>query len=74
MDYMKATVRQLHELSTGGFAFNVLTSYAAEDKKRQDLHYADPCFWLDHCERHCSRNVALLHDYPLYEFTLIVRR
>ena len=26
------------------------------------------------CQRRYSRHVALLHDYPLYEFTIIVRR
>ena len=39
-----------------------------------DLYYADPCALFDHCKTKYSRNVALLHDYGLYEFTLIVRK
>ena len=41
---------------------------------RADLFYGDPTFFFDHCKRKYSRNVALLHDYDLYEFTIIVRR
>jgi hypothetical protein len=41
---------------------------------RDDLYYADPCELFDHCKRQHSRNVALLHDYTLYEFTILVRR
>jgi hypothetical protein len=41
---------------------------------RADLFYADPCVYFDLCKRRYSRQVALLHDYGLYEFTLIVRK
>ncbi len=68
------TLSQLAGLSTEGFAFNVLSSYADEDRKRRDLYYADPGFLFDHCKRRFSRWVAVLHDYGLYEFTLVVRK
>jgi hypothetical protein len=29
---------------------------------------------FDICKRKFSRNVALLHDYGLYEFTILVRK
>ena len=60
-------------LGTKGFAFNMLTSYSDADKMRDDLYYGDPCELFDHCKRSYSRNVALLHDYGLYEFTMLVR-
>jgi cyclopropane fatty-acyl-phospholipid synthase-like methyltransferase len=60
--------------ATKAFAFNVLTAYSDADKKRPHLYYAEPAFYFDYCKRHFSRNVALLHDYDLYEFTLIVRK
>jgi hypothetical protein len=60
-------------LARRGFAFNALTSYADSEKKRADLYYADPGYWFDFCKRGHSRRVTLLHDYPLYEFTLLVR-
>ena len=38
------------------------------------LHYADPLELFDYCKRNFSAAVALLHDYGLYEFTIIVRK
>jgi SAM-dependent methyltransferase len=72
--YMLSTVNQLADLCTKGFAFNVLTLYSDPEFRRQDLYYADPLFWFDHCKRKYSRFVSLLHDYPLYEFTILVRK
>ena len=72
--YMLDTIDQLAALSTRGFAFNVLTSYADPERMRPDLYYADPCFLFDYCQRRYSRWVAVLHDYGLYEFTLLVRK
>ena len=68
------TLSRLNELSALGFAFNMLTSYSDADRMRDDLYYADPLVIFDHCKRNFSRGVALLHDYGLYEFTIIVRR
>jgi len=72
--YVAETIDQLSDLSTEVFAFNMLTSYSDPDKVRDGLFYADPCEWFDHCKRRLSRHVALLHDYGLYEFTLLVRK
>ncbi len=71
--YMLRLVDRLAFLSRRGFAFNALTTYADADRMRRDLFYADPLFWFDHCKRRYSRQVSLLHDYPLYEFTILVR-
>ncbi|MBI2757244.1 MAG: class I SAM-dependent methyltransferase [Chloroflexi bacterium] len=65
---------QMNAHATKGIAFNMLTKYSDADKMRPDLYYADPCFFFDHCKRHFSRNVALLHDYNLYDFTILVRK
>lgn len=73
-DYLIATLDMLHRYSRRGFAFNCLTSYSDTEKMRPDLYYADPCWLFDHCKRTYSRNVALLHDYGLYEFTILVRK
>lgn len=72
--YMTATVDRMASASSKGFAFNALTSYADVEQQRGDLCYADPSFWFDYCKRKHSRSVALLHDYPLWEFTILVRR
>jgi SAM-dependent methyltransferase len=72
--YMLETIEQLNTLSQKGFSFNVLTSYSDSEYIRPDLYYADPCVLFDHCKRRYSRHVALLHDYGLYEFTILVRK
>jgi SAM-dependent methyltransferase len=72
--YVFAKLDLLQNLSTRGFAFNMLTSYADEDRKRVDLYYADPRVMFDYCKRRYSPRVALLHDYPLWEFTMLVRK
>jgi SAM-dependent methyltransferase len=71
--YALEVLHDLAALSARGFAFNALTSYSDPPLMRDDLYYADPCFYFDYCKRHFSAQVALLHDYGLYEFTVIVR-
>lgn len=71
--YVIDTLDAIRALSTKGFAFNMLTSYSDKEKMRDYLYYADPCFFFDLCKRRYSKSVALLHDYGLYEFTLLVR-
>jgi SAM-dependent methyltransferase len=73
-DYIEATLDLLHAASRRGFSFNCLTSYSEPAKMRDELYYADPCALFDLCKRRYSRSVALLHDYGLYEFTILVRK
>lgn len=73
-DYLQETLDVLDKSSRLGFSFNCLTSYSDEDKKRDYLYYADPCRIFDLCKRRYSSQVALLHDYGLYEFTILVRK
>jgi SAM-dependent methyltransferase len=71
--YVDATIEDLARASSSGFAFNMLTSYSDADRRRPDLHYADPRDVFDLCKTRYSRHVALLHDYGLWEFTVVVR-
>ncbi|NMN73799.1 class I SAM-dependent methyltransferase [Rhizobium sp. 57MFTsu3.2] len=73
-EYIEATIQVLDRTSSIGFAFNCLTSYSDAGKMRDYLYYADPIVLFDLCKRRYSRNVALLHDYGLYEFTILVRK
>jgi SAM-dependent methyltransferase len=73
-EYLESTLNVLDQTSRKGFAFNCLTSWSDADKMRSDLYYADPCQLFDLCKRRFSRHVALLHDYGLYEFTILVRK
>lgn len=72
--YILDTLQSIDALSRKGFSFNVLTKYSDAEFMRPTLYYADPAFFFDYCKTQFSRFVALLHDYPLYEFTLLVRK
>ena len=64
----------LDKLTTKGFAFNVLTTYSDESKMKENLYYADPTQLFEYCKKNISNFVMLRHDYPLYEFTIIIRK
>jgi SAM-dependent methyltransferase len=71
--YVLEMIDEIARLSLVGIAFNALTSHTDPGHRRSDLYYADPAELLDHCLRSYSRDVVLLHDYELYEFTILVR-
>jgi len=73
-NYLMDMLNILNECSKKGFSFNCLTSHSDADRMRDYLYYADPCWLFDLCKKRYSRNVALLHDYDLYEFTILVRK
>lgn len=74
IDYILETIGFLNDHSTSGFSFNALTKYSDKEYMKEYLYYADPLFLFDYCKKNFSRNVALLHDYNLYEFTILVRK
>jgi SAM-dependent methyltransferase len=74
LDYIESTIDSCNARARHGFSFNMLTKYSDKEKQRADLYYADPLHFFDLCKRRYSRNVALLHDYDLYEFTIVVRK
>jgi SAM-dependent methyltransferase len=72
--HILSTLCEIDRISKKGFSFNILTSYSDAEKQSQKLFYADPCIFFDFCKKNFARDVALLHDYGLYEFTIIVRK
>jgi SAM-dependent methyltransferase len=68
------TIDRFDALSRRGFAFNMLTSYRESQRKRPHLYYGDPLHYFDLCLRKYSPNIALAHDYDLWDFTVIVRK
>jgi len=74
LEHIISTLHDMNGISNKGFSFNCLTKYSDRELMREDLYYADPCFLFDYCKRTFSRKVAILHDYELYEFTIIVRK
>jgi len=74
VEYMHQTINELNGLATKGFSFNVLSLYSDSEKRKEYLYYAEPSYWFDYCKKKFSYQVALLHDYPLYEFTIHVKK
>ncbi|HEX7555199.1 MAG TPA: class I SAM-dependent methyltransferase [Leptolinea sp.] len=72
--YVVKTISRMNDLADRGFSMNFLTKYSDADHMRSDLYYADPGYIFDVCKRRFSRNVAILHDYDLYDFTVVVRK
>lgn len=74
MDYIFESISAFDQLTKKGFSVNLLTTYSDVEYLKKHLFYADPMLLFDFCKRNISKNVSLLHDYNLYEFTLIVRK
>jgi len=74
LTYILDTLDTMNNTATKGFSFNMLTKYSDREYMKEDLYYADPLYIFDYCKQHFSNQVALLHDYGLYEFTILVRK
>jgi SAM-dependent methyltransferase len=74
LSYILDTLKQIDLKSDKGFSFNMLTKYSEKKYMRDNLYYADPLFFFDYCKLNFSKNVSLLHDYNLYEFTILVKK
>lgn len=73
-DYICYCLTRFNEKSRRGFAFNALTSYSDPERRSPELYYAEPAMLFDFCKRNFSKDVALLHDYQEYDFTILVRK
>lgn len=71
--HVDATIDKLARFSKLGFGFNMLSLCSDAEKRREDLHYADPVDVLKTCIERYGRHVAILQDYGLWEFTVLVR-
>ncbi len=74
LNFILETLHFMDKNSSKGFAFNMLTRYSDKEYMQEILYYTDPLFIFDYCKRNYSRNVALLHDYEEYDFTILVRK
>ena len=70
--HIESVLQQLFENSRLGFAFNLLTTYV--DWSEDHLFYGAPTEFFDYCKGEFSRYVTLIHDYPLYEWTILVKK
>jgi len=74
LSYILNTLETMNKKSLSGFSFNMLTKYSDKEYMKDNLYYADPLFIFDYCKRNFSRNISLIHDYDLYEFTILVKK
>ena len=74
LQYVLKTLKQFNELCLKGFSFNVLTKYSDKECMKENLYYADPLTLFDWCKKEFSEYVSLLHDYSLYQFSVIVKK
>jgi SAM-dependent methyltransferase len=72
--YVHDTIDVLAQAGRRGFAFNVLSISSDPERRAANLYYSDASEMLSWCLLRYGRAVALLQDYGLYEFTVIVRR
>jgi SAM-dependent methyltransferase len=72
--YVDGIIALLARSGRRGFGFNMLSLSSDPDKRRPDLHYASPSGTLEMCLNRFGRHVALLQDYGLWEFTVLVRQ
>jgi len=73
-EFVLRSLREMDTHSTKGFSVNFLTKYSDPDRMRKFTEKPFPAFLFDYCKRNFSKNVALLHDYALYDFTLLIRK
>jgi SAM-dependent methyltransferase len=71
--YVEATIETMAQSACRGFGFNLLSLNSDPERRRADLYYADPPATLAAMIARHGRHVALLQDYGLWEFTLLVR-
>jgi SAM-dependent methyltransferase len=72
--YVLQTVDALARAGRLGFAFNLLSLSSDPERRRPNLYYADAAGMLSHCLARYGRSAAVLQDYGLYEFTVVVRQ
>lgn len=72
--YLFETLHHMNNMAAKGFACNMLTAYSDAHKMRDYLYYPKPEMLFAYAKTHFGRNVALLHDYDLYECTILVRK
>lgn len=71
-NHIVATLHNMNDFSNKGFSFNLLSTYV--DFKKDNLYYGDPLFFFDYCKKNFSRYVSIYHDYPLWEWTIVVKK
>lgn len=70
--YVDRTIDEMAASARRAFAFNCLTGFSDTDRKEARLFYPYPGEMFDRSMRRHGRHGALLQDYGLYEFTILI--
>ena len=70
--FVHACLRRMYASSRVAIAFNLMRDRV--DFRSRDLFYSSPDAMLDFCRAELSSDVRIRCDYPLYEYTVYVRR
>ena len=70
--YVKESLAHLWSMSGRGMAFNMLD--AGQRNRERGLHYAERDEYAGFCAERLSADITVIDDYPLKEFTILVRR
>lgn len=70
--HIQNTIKHMVENAKRGVAFNIMSNRV--DYEEGYIYYADPAELLTFCLENFGRHVQLIHDYPLYEFTVLIRK
>lgn len=73
-EFVGRLLRAMYAMADKGIAVNFLTRYGDPQRRRPELHYADPREVLDEVARDLSRFWEIDAAGPLYEFTMRVYR
>jgi len=69
-EFIHSNLLELWAHSNRGLAFNLFTTKV--DYYESQLFYGDPGEFFNFCLKHLSPNLKLVHDYPLYEWTMLI--
>ena len=70
--YINKTIQNMYQFSKKAIAFNFLTTYV--DYEADNLFYQNPEEIFRFCIENYGRNVQLIHNYNLYEFTVVINK
>lgn len=73
-DYVVDTIRHLESIANKGLSFNFLSLCSDKDKRKDSLYYASPFELLGKIGLNRRREILIDHNYPLWEFTVTIRK
>jgi SAM-dependent methyltransferase len=72
--FVQSTLQDMHATSRRAFAVNFLAPLAYGSPGAPQLYRPAPQIWRDWCEREFGASVAVLANYGMREYTLIVKK